>query len=243
MNMSYKTILENSFSKYTKKHFYAKFYSIISLPFTILFLKLRFNPNLVTSISWILGILSSIAYLRYNILFAIILFELSEILDYSDGSVAVFTNKTSKFGAWFDLIGDRITFRLLVIGISIGVFLKYNEPIILILGFIMLSIKTMRDYNELYVNSVSNYWKTTQSAKSMLKDKLGYLSVIVEFGLDLMTFALPFIALFNFNIILYFFSVYLFTEVVRITADLLSTGRSFLLLKNEPPRTKVRGII
>lgn len=231
MKINYKEILKNSYNKYTKKHFYGRFYSTISLPFIILFLKLKFSPNLITSFSLILGILSGIAYVRYSVLFAIILFELSVILDYSDGNVAIFTNRTSKFGAWFDLTVDRIIFSLFVICMSIGIFLKYNEPIILILGFIIIAIKTMRDYNELHINSTSSYRETTQSIKNTFKSKFGYLPLIAEFVLDLMTFAFPFIVLFNFTIILYFFSIYLFTEVVRITADLFFTGKNLLINK------------
>jgi len=224
----YKKILENSLNKYTKNHLYGKLYSTISYPFTILLIKLRFGPNLVTSISFIAGILSSIAYIRYSSLLAIILYQLSVILDYSDGSVAVFTNKTSKFGAWFDLAVDRIIFRLFIISLSIGIFLRYDEPIILVLGFLITAIKTMRDYNELYTNSTIGYKETIQSTKDNLKNKIGHLSVIIAFIFDLMTFVIPFIILFNFTIILYFFSFYLFIEVVRITAELLFTGKNFI---------------
>jgi len=223
----YKEILETSKQKFTKQHFYGRFYSRISIPFTIALIKLRFSPNFITSISLLLSLISSIAYVKYSIITAIVLFELGVILDYSDGAVAVYIKKASKFGAWFDHIGDRVVLRLIIIGICIGVFLKYNSPLILILGFIMLAIKTLRDYNEVYVNMASDYKDTTQAAKNTLKNKFGFLSTTAEFILDLQFFALPFIPLFNLTTIISFFSIYIATELARIIFDLICTGKKF----------------
>ncbi len=223
----YKEILETSKKKFTKQHFYGRFYSRISIPFTIALIKLRFSPNFITSISLLLSILSGIFYINYNVLLALILFQLAVILDYSDGAVAVFIKKTSKFGAWFDHIGDRVALRFVIIGICMGVFLKYNSPLILILGFIMLAIKTLRDYNEVYVNMASDYKETTQSAKNSLKNRFGFLSTAAEVILDLQFFVLPFIPLFNLTIILYFFLIYIATELARIMLDLICTGKKF----------------
>ncbi len=228
MAQNYKKILEDSLSKFNKgTHFYGRFYSIISFPFTVLLIKLKFSPNFITLISILLGITGSLFFLKYSLILAIVLYELSVILDYCDGSVALFTKRTSKFGAWFDHIGDRVILGLLVICISIGLFLKYNSYLPLILGFVFLAIKTLRDYNELYVNSVSVYKETTQSAKNELKNKFGFLSTIVEFVLDLLSLLLPFIMLFNFTIIIYFFIICIISESIRISVDLVFTGKKF----------------
>jgi CDP-diacylglycerol--glycerol-3-phosphate 3-phosphatidyltransferase len=86
------------------KYFYRKF----SRPLAGLLNKLRFEPNQVTILSFILGAISGfIFYYRMFILGLIVLF-VSEILDCADGDLARLKKKISKKGEFLDSFLDRI---------------------------------------------------------------------------------------------------------------------------------------
>jgi len=86
------------------KYFYRK----LSRPTARILYKLKFEPNQVTLLSFILGILSGVIfYYRMFILGLIVLF-ISEILDCADGDLAKLKKKVSKKGEFLDSYLDRI---------------------------------------------------------------------------------------------------------------------------------------
>lgn len=73
-----------------------------------LLLKLRFTPNLVTLLAFILGLgAGALLYLREPIP-AIIVLWLSGLFDAVDGTMARLSGKSSLFGAVLDVTADRI---------------------------------------------------------------------------------------------------------------------------------------
>ena len=68
--------------------------------------KLRVTPNILTIFGLIFGVL---LYLNSLTNWAIILLTLSLICDGIDGSLAIVTSKTSKWGAVLDSVVDRVT--------------------------------------------------------------------------------------------------------------------------------------
>ena len=108
-----------------------------------IFYTLQFTPNILTTISLILGLLSSL--LIYNNYYSSggILFFISYMFDCYDGNYARTYNMASDFGDLYDHIGDLIKFS-----VFIYVFLKIKHIslkkikriilILIILGVLML---------------------------------------------------------------------------------------------------------
>ena len=95
------------------KYFYRK----LSRPTARILYKLKFEPNQVTLLSFILGILSGVIfYYRMFILGLIVLF-ISEILDCADGDLARMKKKASKKGEFMDSFLDRIVEAFVIYGL------------------------------------------------------------------------------------------------------------------------------
>lgn len=81
------------------------------------------TPNLITSISNILALLSAflLAFGIYTLnVIAIIIFLFSITLDTLDGDLARARNEGSKYGAWYDGVSDRLKFLAVITGLTIG---------------------------------------------------------------------------------------------------------------------------
>ena len=108
-----------------------------------IFYTLNFTPNILTTISLILGLLSSLFIYNKYYSSGGILFFISYMFDCYDGNYARTYNMTSDFGDLYDHIGDVIKFS-----VFIYVFLKIKHIslkrikriliILLLLGFLML---------------------------------------------------------------------------------------------------------
>ncbi len=91
------------------------------------------HPNMVTTLALIFGLASALLLgLGYNIT-AFILLWVSGTLDVLDGTVARLTKKSSKFGAYLDLIFDRIVEAAIILGLF---FLAPQYPLTYMLFFV-----------------------------------------------------------------------------------------------------------
>ncbi len=79
-----------------------------------------FTPNVVTIISFILGIISSIMFLMNKYILAGILTQISSIIDGCDGEIARIKSMRSKFGAVLDSILDRYADSLIFFSAAIS---------------------------------------------------------------------------------------------------------------------------
>ena len=105
---------------YTKNSFFSgiyRFFALIISPFLI-----RVNPNFITTLSLLSGLMALIlavsSYTKLNII--VILIFLSFIFDYTDGLVARYQKKTSFHGRFIDGLYD-----ILVIGFLHIIFINY----------------------------------------------------------------------------------------------------------------------
>lgn len=90
---------------------------------TRMFLALRLSPNAVTMISIVIGLMSAAAFAFGNYAAGILgalLFQLSAIVDCSDGEVARLTFSESKSGEQIDLLGDNVVHMAIFVGIAWG---------------------------------------------------------------------------------------------------------------------------
>lgn len=95
------------------KYFYRKF----SRPTAILFYKLGFEPNHVTVLSLILGIISAIFLSQKIFIVGLIVLFVSEVLDCADGDLARMKKGVNKKGEFLDSFLDRIVEVFLFYGL------------------------------------------------------------------------------------------------------------------------------
>ena len=89
------------------------FYSVLILrrlskPITALSIRFGISPNTITFISLLIGFYSAYLFTQESYILGALFFQLSLIVDCSDGEVARYTRKFSNFGRWFDASTDRI---------------------------------------------------------------------------------------------------------------------------------------
>jgi len=80
----------------------------LSKPLTAFSVKFGISPNLITFISLLVGFYAAYLFSQSQYLAGAIFFQLSLIIDCSDGEVARYTRKFSDFGRWFDASTDRV---------------------------------------------------------------------------------------------------------------------------------------
>ncbi|MFM7463843.1 MAG: CDP-alcohol phosphatidyltransferase family protein, partial [Actinomycetota bacterium] len=80
----------------------------LSKPLTAFSVKFGISPNLITLISLLVGFYAAYLFSQSQYLAGAIFFQLSLIIDCSDGEVARYTRKFSDFGRWFDASTDRV---------------------------------------------------------------------------------------------------------------------------------------
>jgi phosphatidylglycerophosphate synthase len=112
------------------------------------------SPNQVSTISFLtcitaVGLIATGEYL-YGAIAALVL-QIALTLDLSDGYLARLTNKSSKFGAWFDTMLDEISTFGIIIAFIYGVYRFDDSPIWICLGiFWIISVHTI----------ATNFWYT-----------------------------------------------------------------------------------
>jgi len=132
------------------------FYSVLVLrrlskPITALSIRLGISPNLITFLSLLIGFYSAYLLSQGQYLFGALAFQLSLIVDCSDGEVARYTRKFSDFGRWFDASTDRVK-EYLVYGA-----LAYSASgNIWALAIIVMALQTFRHLSDYTFAAISN---------------------------------------------------------------------------------------
>ncbi len=80
----------------------------LSVPFISVALYLKIQPNVVTTISILLGCGAAMFYWLGLLELFLIAWTISVILDYADGTVARKSGQESHFGYLYDMFGDRL---------------------------------------------------------------------------------------------------------------------------------------
>ncbi|MDR2830335.1 MAG: CDP-alcohol phosphatidyltransferase family protein [Methanobrevibacter sp.] len=101
--------------------------------------KLDINPNLITSTSLIIAILSAISIGTLNIFLGAVLIFFSGFLDVLDGETARYQNKTSKFGAILDSTMDRLSDAVIIVGFMYGCYISWFIGVLAIQSGFMVS--------------------------------------------------------------------------------------------------------
>ena len=89
----------------------------ISVKIGVLFAKLGISPNTWTILALIPAVLGFVSLYYHNLIYGLILFLISGIIDAIDGAVARVTGRVSNLGAFLDGIIDRYVEILLYVGL------------------------------------------------------------------------------------------------------------------------------
>lgn len=99
----------------------------------------RITPDQLTYFSFFVGLLSAFFFSLGEHLYFIIggvLFQSSSIIDGADGMLARSRKETSRFGAYLDLMFDRILDFLVFVALTFGSAAYFNSQILLPLGLL-----------------------------------------------------------------------------------------------------------
>ena len=121
----------------------------ISLRISKLLLKFRINPNSISFISFIIGVLSAFFFSMGNYLSIVIgglLAQFTSIVDGCDGEIARLKFQQSNYGGWFDAVLDRYADALIIFGMTYGYWSLHSDILIWIIGFIALIGSFMNSY-------------------------------------------------------------------------------------------------
>ncbi|MHB8054740.1 MAG: CDP-alcohol phosphatidyltransferase family protein [Candidatus Aminicenantales bacterium] len=105
--------------------------------------KTKVTPNQITVASFLIGLAGAGCFAlatRGSFVVGGLLAELSSIVDCADGMLARARGTSNDFGAYLDLLLDRINEYFLIIGVILGQYRFYGREIDLILGFFALSL-------------------------------------------------------------------------------------------------------
>ncbi len=160
------------------------------------------HPNHITILALICGIVSAIFIAYDMMLVALSLLWVSGLLDVLDGTVARLTGKSSKLGAYLDMIFDRMVEAAVILGFY---FLMPQHALVYLLFFIgvIFNFTTFMLAGNLF-NNTSN--------KSMHYD-VGILERTETFLMFTLLMLLP---SFTFYILILFNSLLFLTGIIRM---------------------------
>jgi archaetidylinositol phosphate synthase len=182
--------------------------------FTYYFLKYHITPNMMSLFTVILitiaGITLNLNIGIFGIIAFLLLLQFSYVLDCSDGVVARITNKSSKFGAFFDVTLDRL--NVMIVFFSIGLY-HYSTNDFSLISFLLFIISSllflqyqiMSSLRPFYFPELKGYMKNKENIS--LKNKV--VKIIYEFiDTGIFYFILSVGILFNYELyIIYFYGL------------------------------------
>jgi phosphatidylglycerophosphate synthase len=146
------------------------------------FRKLNFTPNMITTISLSLGLLSSYTILHKNFKLASILLIFSYIFDCLDGNYARTYNLCSIFGDYYDHLSDNLKIILIIVSLYMAKnFSNFKFYIyIFFLTFLTILAGVHLNYQQLYYNNKYNIKNISQTLDMLSK----YLCVANKNNVD-----------------------------------------------------------
>ncbi|MGB5932579.1 MAG: CDP-alcohol phosphatidyltransferase family protein, partial [Anaerolineae bacterium] len=123
----------------------------LSCPLTSLLVSTKLTPNQISLLSFVVGLISGalFAFGSYPLV-AIggLTAQIASVIDGCDGEVARLKHATSKSGAWFDAVLDRVADAVIMTGMTYGSFSATGQPLVWILGTVALTASLLISYSE-----------------------------------------------------------------------------------------------
>jgi phosphatidylglycerophosphate synthase len=120
---------------------YSKFNRRLCRPLVRLLARTAVTPNMVTFAGLLVGIVSAYSFSQGNYLASLLgalLFFLSGLLDEVDGMLARVRFSESAFGTWFEGSVDNLSYLLLFIGVTVGLYHQCGPQEVLLGGLTLL---------------------------------------------------------------------------------------------------------
>jgi phosphatidylglycerophosphate synthase len=173
-----------------RENFFEGLYSLLSSKISPFFIRTSLTPNQVTIISGVFGVVGACMLAMNSYFYLItsaILIQAYTILDLVDGDIARAKGMQSYFGMWLDIFFDKLIDFLIIIFLSIGVFIKTDDPFFLICGVALMgfvfSIQFIMVLNDTYFKNARRTGKEfiKVNAKTMTKKNSLILYLFVFF--------------------------------------------------------------
>ncbi len=101
---------------------------------TYLLARTKITPNLVTLLSFVVGISSGVLFWFHSYLLAGLTAQFASIIDGVDGEIARLKLMETRFGAYFDAILDRYADAFIILGMTYSQFKVHSSPWIWVVG-------------------------------------------------------------------------------------------------------------
>lgn len=106
--------------------------------------KTRVTPNQITYLVFITGLIPAYLFSFGTFLYAlaaVLILQLVSMFDCIDGMLAREKKQTSMYGVWIDHNFDKIVDFAIFFGISYGLYIQTYNPLVLIAGFVAISLR------------------------------------------------------------------------------------------------------
>lgn len=103
-----------------KQYFIVGYYRLIAIPIIKLLLRTPVTPNMVSWFNIFFSVIILFLFATNNILLAIVLVFVRNILDCVDGGLARVKQQFSPWGGFLDFLGDKIMYSLIFLSIGFG---------------------------------------------------------------------------------------------------------------------------
>ncbi len=217
------------------KEFWSKNFSIIFLPFfSTIFIKLRIHPNIITLMMVPLSFLSILSTIfiqnfRSGLLVISILGILINLVDFVDGAVARYSNKTSLYGKYLDRLCHYIANPSIFLSYGILSIRNNFETTGIVFIFIaLLDLFDAASKDNLYlINLEKKTFSYSKQEKFRLELK-NISSFIVRIFFSSLT-SIPHIVFLLYPLFFYFtelFSIYIFFYLIIILLKILTRSKN-----------------
>lgn len=132
-------------------------YRPLAMLFTLFASAVRLHPNTVSLIAFAFSVAAAALFVSGKNdywLLALLLFHIGKILDCSDGQLAAYDSKKSKFGAFLDPFLDRLVDVLTIGAICVG-FPNNHPTVVVCVGFVVVSLLYANSYLDQFNHSIS----------------------------------------------------------------------------------------
>lgn len=185
----------------------------------------KITPNQITIVSFIFGLLAAFSFIKgayFYFILGALLYQISVIFDYCDGSLARLKDMNSFSGMWLDLNNDNLEEFLVIFSICWGLYAQMVDIRIWILGFILCGTSFMSD---ILLMTFKSFPFAKQEISSLVsKSKLHMIGRHFIHSRALRNLTIIFFALLNqMFIFLVFFSCY---EALLLLVRMVSLGKT-----------------
>ena len=137
-----------------------------------------FTPNMITTISFLFGLLACYLYYKQNYILSSLSFMTSYFFDVMDGYFARIYDMKSKFGGYYDIITDYVVIFLLVYLFIVNKHINKNVKYIILSIIIVLYIIQI-----IHVSLQEKYANTNYKSETMM-----FLKIIPIHNYELMKY-------------------------------------------------------